>query len=178
MALTGLISELLNQISQDWELYQRLEASKERQARDKSLAITLALLKRVAATKDINLILATEKLLISQELSLYANSPEEHNSIKAALSQLEDAERALLIVRNFEAYQNATSTYPAKRKENGLPLDSFREFIKSHSTRLTNRLAGHLAMPEKELLRQRKASLQQAKLLYIALQIHTLSEQN
>jgi len=171
MALTGLISELLNQISQDWELYQRLEASKERQARDKSLGLTLTLLKRVAATKDINLILATEKLLINQELSLYANSPEEHNSIKTAFSQLEDAERALLIVRNPEAYRNATSTYPAKRKENGLPLDSFREFIKSHSTRLTNRLAGHLAMPEKELLRQRKASLQQAKLLYVDLQI-------
>jgi len=171
MALTGLISELLNQVSQDWELYQRLEVSKERQARDKSLAITLMLLKRVAATKDINLILATEKLLISQELSLYANSPEEQNSIKTALSQLEDAERALLIVRNPESYRTAANTYPAKRKESGLPLDSFREFIKSHSTRLTNRLAGHLAMPEKELLRQRKANLQQAKQFYIELQI-------
>jgi len=67
--------------------------------------------------------------------------------------------------------------YPAKSKENGLPLDSFREFIKSHSTRLTNRLAGHLAMPEKEILRQRKVSLQQARLLYVELQIQALAKQ-
>lgn len=174
MESAGLIDSLFNRLDRDWKLYQQLAACKERQARDEGQEVTLALLKQIATTKDISLILTAEKLLLNQELSLYANSAEEHNSIKTALGQFEDAERALLTVRDTEAYRKAADTYPAKRKESGLPLDSFREFIKSHSTRLTNRLTGHLAVPEKKLLRQRKVNLQQAKALYIELQILTL----
>ncbi|MDR2123870.1 MAG: hypothetical protein LBP38_02670 [Desulfovibrio sp.] len=123
MDLIGLRSDLLAQLNRDWHVHRQLEASDERKARDKSLENTLAILKKIAGASDISLILITEKFLLNQELSLYANSPEEHNSIKTALSQLEDAEQSLRIVHNPEAYRNATNTYPAKRKENGLPFD-------------------------------------------------------
>ena len=121
------------------------------------------------------MILTTEKILLNQELSLYANSPEEQSSIKTTLNQLEDAEQALRIVHDSKIYIGATCTYPAKRKENGLPLDSFREFIKSHGTRLTNRLASRIANLEKEILRQRKLNLAAARATYITLQQKSLA---
>ncbi|MDR3299680.1 MAG: hypothetical protein LBU43_06685 [Candidatus Accumulibacter sp.] len=167
---------LLDQLSQDWKAYHQLEISKERQDIDTSLENTLTMLKCLADPMDISLILASEKLLLNQELSLYANSLEERNSVETALSQLEEAEQALLIVHIPEVYKNATRTYPAKHREKGLPLDGFREFIKSHSARLTNRLAGRLTVPEKEILRQRKINLGLVKSTYIALQQKTHPE--
>jgi hypothetical protein len=170
-------SSLLEQLNRDWRAYLRLEACKERKALDHSLANTRTILQSLCQSGELPLLLAAEKLLLNQELSLYANSPEEHNSITAALSQIEEAEAALKIVRDSAAYQAATATYPAKRKENSLPMDSFREFLKSHSARLTNRLVGRLSEQEKELLRQRKANLSAIREMYAALQRDALSGQ-
>jgi hypothetical protein len=176
LVMAGLTDNpLVDQIARDWEAHELLEASKERQSLNKSLAITLAILKDIADSRDIPLLLANERLLLTQEISLYANSPEEHNSITTALAQLDDAMRAWEIVTRTETYKNAAKTYPAKRMEGGLPLDGFREFIKSHSTRLGNRLAGRLAEPEKEMLRQRKVNLGVARTVYMALQRNALA---
>jgi hypothetical protein len=166
---------LFDQLARDWKAHELLEASTERQSLNKSLAITLTILKNIADSRDIPLILASERLLLTQEISLYANSPEEHSSITTALAQLGDAMQAWKIVTMAETYKNAAKTYPAKRMEGGLPLDSFREFIKSHSTRLGNRLAGRLAEPEKEMLRQRKVNLGVAKTIYMTLQRNALT---
>jgi hypothetical protein len=84
---------------------------------------------------------------------------------------------ALETVVDINAYRNAARTYPSKRKDaKGLPMDAFREFIRSHSTRLTNRLAGRIIQEEKDLIRQRKANLQKANQLYMALQTKALSD--
>ena len=96
--------------------------------------------------------------------------PKSITVLKTALLQRDDAGKALGIVVFPEAYRKATDTYSSKRIENGLPLDGFREFIKSHTTRLTNRLAGQLSGHEKEIVRQRKANLLVAKEVYVALQ--------
>jgi hypothetical protein len=112
-----------------------------------------------------------------QELSLYANSPEERSSITTALNQLAEARQSLAIVRDRAAYKRAATTYSARRTENGLPLDSFREFLKSHVARLSNRLAGRLTENEKEILRQRKINLGVVREEYIALQQLALAEE-
>lgn len=105
-----------------------------------------------------------------QELKNYSNSPEESNSIKTALVQLKEAKNSLDIVQDPQVYQGATATYSGKRKEAGLPLDSFREFLKSHSTRLGNRMASPLSVPEKNILRQRKENLNMVKEVYVVMQ--------
>ena len=170
MAKIGWHSKLTQVSFNIWEAHRLLEESKERRAHNEGLAELLALLKELAVAGDINVLLTAERFILNQELSLYANSAEEHNSIKIALLQLDDAQKAFGIVVFPEAYQKATDTYSSKRTENGLPLDGFREFIKSHATRLANRLAGQLSGPEKEILRQRKANLLVAKDVYVALQ--------
>lgn len=175
MAKTGWIKQLVDAGFRDRQTYKLLEASTERQVRDAGLQSTLELYKHIAAQRDITLLLTLERLALEQEREFYANSPEEHNSIKTALQQLDDAENALAIVAISEAYQKATTTYSSKRMESGLPLDGFREFIKSHTTRLSNRLAGQLSGPEKEIVRQRKVNLLVAKDVYVALQQQALA---
>jgi hypothetical protein len=102
--------KLLEQLNRDWEAHCQLEACKERKALDHSLANTRTILQSLCQSGELPLLLAAEKLLLNQELSLYANSLEEHNSITAALSQIEEAETALKIVRDPTAYQSATAT--------------------------------------------------------------------
>lgn len=109
-------------------------------------------------------------MLLHLELQNRANSPEETNSIKTAVLQLEEAQKSLAVVKDSAAYTAVAETYSSKRKEAGLPLDSFREFLKSHTTRLTNRLAGPLSVPEKNILRQRKENLRVVKELYVTMQ--------
>jgi hypothetical protein len=156
----GLIGiNFLKQLNREWETNLRLEASHERHALIKSQNNTLSLLSEIANANNIQLILLFERLLLNQELSLYANSPEEINSIKTALVQLDEAEESLLIVQKIDIYKQSSQTYSSKRKEKGLPLDSYRDFLKSHSSRLSNRLAGRLTPIEKDILRQRKTNL-------------------
>lgn len=170
MEKTGLINKYLSASSRNWEAVALLNDSKEHHALATSLVETLHILKEVTENKNIETIIAIEKFALILELENHGNSSEERNSIKTALQQLEDAQKSLAIVKNDIAYQAGAETYSIKRKEAGLPLDSFREFLKSHMTRLTNRLAAPLSAPEKNILRQRKENVKVARELYIEMQ--------
>ncbi len=169
MEKIGLVSRIIEKLDVGWEAYQDVQAALETQNRNKILQETLVLLKEVKGTKDIKLMLGVEDLMLRQELNVYANSPEETNSIKKALEQLQEARKSFAVVHDHKAYKNATETYSSKQKETGLPLDSFRQFLKSHSVRLTNRMASPLSVPEKNILRQRKELLGMVKEVYMDL---------
>ena len=170
MGMAGLRDKYSRRVSADWIAHCAVEESRERLLHSKGLAISLAVLQEIAAGKDVELLLAVEEITLKQELLFYVNAPEEKNSVTTAIGQLHEALACLDIVKHAEHYRAATTTFPGKQKLNDLPLDGFREFIKSHTTRLTNRLAGQLSGPEKEILRQRKANLLVAKDVYVALQ--------
>lgn len=170
MEKTGLIAEILTAINNNWKEHCLLNECKEKQSYDASLRESLVLLKKVHGCEDVSLLLGIEKMLLIQEQTHYANSPEEVSSIKKALIQLDEAKTFFPCVHDHKIYKNVTLSYSGRRKENNLPLDCFREFIKSHSTRLTNRLAAPLPIPEKNLLRQRKDNMRVAKELYIDFQ--------
>lgn len=170
MEKTGLVNKIARSIDRNWKTYQLVLESEEEKKHSEAQNVTLALLKEVKSTRDIHLALGIEEMLLRQELAVYTNSPEQHNSITTAIEQLQDAKVSLDVVKTPQQYRIATATYPASQKESGLPVDSFRAFLKSHSTRLTNRMASVLFAPEKELLRQRKENLVTVKELYIALQ--------
>jgi hypothetical protein len=83
----GLTNSLiLDQLNRDWLFHKQLEASKERQALIKSQSNTFSLLSDIANANNIHLILLFERLLLNQELTLYANSLEEINGIKTELA--------------------------------------------------------------------------------------------
>jgi hypothetical protein len=174
MAKTGFHNELLLKLERNYVAHQHLASTKEAAELHEGLAATLNLLKEVHKTHDLNIALDLEQIMLHQELERYANSKEESDSIAAGIKQIQEAKKSLNVVRDPQAYQTATETYSGKRKEAGLPIDSFREFLKSHSTRLSNRMAGQISVPEKNILRQRKENLGMAREVYIAMQREAL----
>lgn len=174
MEKTGLIVKLGQNIDQSWDAYQLVNESQEVKKHNEVLSDTLTTLKTIKLTKDLKLALGAEEMLLRQELAVYSNSPEQSNSITKAIEQLQGAKQSLNVVQDHESYQSATATYSSSRKEAGLPIDSFRDFLKSHSTRLTNRMTGQLSVPEKNILRQRKENLGMVKEVYVAMQREAL----
>lgn len=174
MEKTGLIDDIVQSLDATWEVNKDLAASPAMKARNQSINETLSLLKEVKATKNLTLALGVEELFLRQELATYANSPEQHNSVNMAIKQLQEAKKSLAVVHNHEAYQAVAETYSPKRKEAGLPIDSFREFLKSHNARLTNLMKGPLSVPEKNILRQRKEILGMVREVYMGMQRNAL----
>jgi hypothetical protein len=174
MDKTGFVDKIAHNLERGWEAYQLASSSREALARNLVLAESLSLLKEIKSTEDIILILGIEEMMLRQELALYANSQEQHSSITAALDQIQEAKSSFIIVQDAGKYQAAAATYAKKQKAQGLPEDSFRIFLNSHSTRLNNRMASVLPVPEKDILQQRKENLSAVKELYIAMQRNAL----
>ena len=174
MERTGFLNEFIIISGSVYAADKVLDESSEQKIARASRDMLLSFFKDVARSNDVKSILEIENAALLLELKHRANSREEVNSINAALSQLQDAQKSFVIVQNHEAYRPCAATYSSRQKEAGLPMDGFREFIKSHTTRLTNRLSAPLSVPEKNLLRQRKENLQVAKGVYTELQREAL----
>ncbi|NDV26898.1 hypothetical protein [Desulfovibrio sp. JC010] len=169
MAKTGLLIKLSIKLSDDWKSYQQKENTPEALAFQNGLKDTLDMFKELAEAKDPKAILEAEQIALIQEKE-FANSAEMVNSIKPGLTQLQEARQSLELVHDSETYQKVTAAFSGKRKQGGLPMDGFREFIKSHQARLTNRLKSDGSHEEKNILRQRKTNLKIANETYIKLQ--------
>ena len=169
--MAGLTNKVLGHLNRDWEARRQVLESQAHKDQEKSFKITLDFLRQHAAEKDIHTLLDDERVMLRHSLKFDANSPEEAQSLKAASSQLDDAAKCLDVVcHDPKGYKASARTYPTKKKEGELPLDAFRDFLKSHSARLANRLAGKGSPSEKLLLRQRKDNLSLIRECYIDLQ--------
>ena len=175
MEKTGFLRKALNRANRDWESYHQKENTPEAISFRDGLKKTLEFLNEVGKSGSPDIILGVEKILLLQERETYANSPEMMNSVKPALADLEDANKAFALVTNdHTGYAKATAAFSSKDKEKGLPLDACRKFIRSHTARLTNRLRGVSSVPEKNILRQRKINLATANKQYKDLQREAL----
>lgn len=170
MEKTGLQNKIVRNLSRSWGTHQLAHETPEMKGHHASLAETLSLLKQVKATKDINQALGVEEVMLRQELALYSNSQEQRDSINAAIRQVQEAKDSLSVVQDHKGYQLTAKTYGAKEKEAGLPLDSFRKFLRSHNTRLSNEKTGRRSKPEKDILDERKGILSMAREVYIGMQ--------
>ncbi len=149
MEKTGLIDSIALNINRRWRSHLLVNASKEMKEQNLVLSETLSLLKKVNAANNLHLALGVEEMMLRQELAAYANSPEQHNSVGMAINQLLEAKKSLAVVHDSKGYQTVAETYSPKRKEAGLPIDSFREFLKSHTARLSNQMKSRLSVSEK-----------------------------
>jgi len=174
MERIGYLASYTYKLNEDWKAFSLKENSVEAKSFQTGLATTHGLLREIGATKQPDIILLAEKATLAQELTTYANSAEMVNSIKPALEQLDEATGALKLVQDKDAYAKTAQAFSAKRKQGGLPLDAFREFILSHTARLTNRLKATASVSEKNILRQRKDNLKAANERYMELQREAL----
>ena len=176
--MAGSKTELYEHLNRDWEARCQILESQPHKDHDNSLALTLKFLRKHARDRDIHTLLDDERVQIRHALEYDANSPEEAQSLNTAAAQLDDAAKCLNVVCNdHPGYAASVETYPTKKKEDGLPLDAFRDFLKSHSARLSNRLASKGSHSEKLLLRQRKENLGIIRECYVELQRKALGLQ-
>ena len=174
MEKIGFINRFIDVSGVLFDSLQRAEESAEQKNVTDQMSNMLAFYKEAASWRDVDFLLSVENMMLRLERDRRANAPEEKNSINTALIQLAEAQQSLAVVKDCSAYRAGTETYSSRHREAGLPMDSFREFIKSHTTRLTNRLSAPLSVPEKNLLRQRKENLKVAKEVYISMQREAL----
>jgi hypothetical protein len=170
--MAGLIDECLLHLNRDLEAKTQTLESPQYKNQEKSASNTLIFLRRVAQTRDIHVLLDVERLALEHTLKYDTNSPEERQSVKAALDQLDSCRKCLdSLMNNPAGYrENVDPTYSSKAREAGLPLDAAREFFKSHVTRLTNNLVSKASQVEKLLLRQRKENISVMRECYAELQ--------
>lgn len=160
----------------DWRHRQELESSKFFQKYAKGLEKTLAALKEVGKSGDLDLLVKVETSLVNLERSLYApKDTSVISSLDAAVKDFEDIKKSIEVVKNPERYQAAADTHRYNKKVHGIVVDGCHEAILGHVTRLGNSMrAVGISVPEKNILRQRQENMRQAKKLYIEQQREAL----
>lgn len=126
--------------------------------------------------KNINDIVTVEKLyLIHAQKS--ANSKGERSSLNEGLRRIGEAEQSLLAVQNKDTYRVRLQTASLKELDKeGLPRDSFRQFINSQITSIRNQERSPLSKAEKAVLEARISNLRAANEIYKGMQRDALSK--
>ena len=135
----------------------------------------LAHVRKVVRSGNLGLIVATEKAIVRGDLTRYANSQAMTRSLEAALDDIAVVEKHLVAVADKAVYRIIDGAYsrPQSRK-NGLPFDEARQALAGHHARLANMDKSRLEDDEKALVDARKAAMNAAIKLYIALQEQAL----
>ena len=176
MVKTGLMNQLFSISLYNKEAFQVDQNSPSKQAWRDGMNTQLEILKEILRDGDFDTLVAAEKFSLQEELQEYANSPEQIASIKAAQQQLHLADETIdLIRKNEEGYRGLAKGIKVKDiNKDGTPTDRFRAFLNGHKTRLNNKLAAALSVPEKNILRLRKDIVKEMERQYKQMQREVL----
>jgi hypothetical protein len=135
----------------------------------------LSHVRAVGREGKLELLVATEKAIVRNELKHYANSKGMEASLNTALLELEAIKRHLGLVADKVRYAPINDAYSFPRnREKGLPLDEARQAFKSHRTRLGNMDKVRLPDREKAVVEARLSNLGLAQKLYAERQAKAL----
>jgi hypothetical protein len=169
--MAGSIDKLLDHLNRALSTRERLLESRVQKEHNEAIMKAVTYLRSQTKERDIDSMLAQERLILTHSLEFDANSHEEKNSLQNAIAQLDECRICFkALAANPAAYKEMAATYPLKKKEGGLPIDAAKDFFRSHSTRLGNILSGKSSEFEKRMVRQRKENLQIIKDVYVELQ--------
>lgn len=133
-------------------------------------------LSKLRDEKNIDSILRTEKFYLYKGTEI-ATSKGETSSLSEGLRRVEEAEKSLSAVRNKDTYTVRLQTASLKELDNeGLPKDSFRQFVTSQTTSIRNTLRAPLSKGEKAILEERISNLRAANEIYKGMQREALSK--
>jgi len=128
----------------------------------------LAFLRRVLASRNIELIIATERMLIEGDLLRYTTSAEMEKSLTSAQGEMVAIEFHLTLLADPEKYRFVDDLHrTTKTREADYPLDTARLGLNSHITRLKNLDRSRLDETEKEMIDVRRDYMTLARKLYI-----------
>lgn len=151
-----------------WEELQRVPAADYLKGRREVIRDHL---REVGKIGDIELILATEKAILVNDLSLYANSGAMKGSLQAGLDELKTAQALLPKVADPDLYKSVDEAHNLpKNRVGGVPRDEARQFFRSHDSRLVNMDKSRLDDVEKSIIDERKRNIRAAEKVYIEAQ--------
>lgn len=132
-------------------------------------------LQQAAKDRDIDTILALERVLLLAELHFLGESRGRINSLDAGIIDLEVSITMVGRVRDHDYYQRVNEDLRAKKHRKGeLPNDAGRQAFRSHIARLKNFGIGRLEDSERELLNTRTKNIRVAESIYKELQEQAL----
>ncbi|MCL1889014.1 MAG: hypothetical protein FWF99_00725 [Desulfovibrionaceae bacterium] len=170
--LFNLAGKILSSESSNVELHESKQFIKNEQF----LAELAKQLKKIGESKDLNAILAAEKMMLGIE-EKNIMSKEHAASLRRALIQFDNSKNSLELIDDKLAYYKASAIYADTRndRKNGLPRDSFRKFIDSQEARIKNNLIHPFSDMDKLVLETRLNNLKIAEKIYIEKQKYVLS---
>ena len=175
MEKTGLINKLQESLLNERVAIVEDSTSPTKEACRTAQQEIKELVKDVGKTKNVGLILRSERSLLENERMFYSNSPEMDKSLDNALSELGGAERAYQKVQNPASYKEVDDNLISHKSRSGdLPLDEARKFFDSQKARLLNMGKSRLTDEEKEILKLRRNNIIAGKSAYIELQKQAL----
>jgi len=135
----------------------------------------LAHLRRVLASRNIELIIATERMLIEGDLLRYTTSTEMEKSLTSAQGEMVAIEFHLTLLADRAKYRFVDDLHrTTKTREGDYPLDTARLGLNSHITRLKNLDRSRLDETEKEMIDVRREYMASARKLYVERQTEAL----
>lgn len=178
MEQIGLINKLSADLNVAYKSHEFAANSKENKTNSQDLKIVAADIIQIGASKTINTIIASERVILRHESLFYgSDNPQALKSLNEAIKELDGAAKALSIVKDADKYHIVNDAHSPKDKDrkNGLPKDAFHVFINSHKTRLGNRIRSiEASFEERLLLKERYNNMQIAQAEYMKLQAETL----
>ena len=175
MEKTGLITRLDDNLSDERTSYKLREQTAENHMHKTHQSSLRDTVKAIGKSKDVGLILRSERSLLENERMFYSNSPEMAKSLENALSELGGAEGAYKKVQNPDSYKEVDRNLVSHKSRSGdLPLDEARKFFDSQKARLLNMGKSRLTDEEKEILKLRRNNIIAGKSAYIELQKQAL----
>jgi len=176
---TKIKDELNDSLIGELFFYRALRKTKPAQRLAKQRKKLCDVLRQVARSRDLALIISIETALLKGDLENYANSKAMHKSLTAALNEMQAVVFHLALVADTEKYRFVNETHNiAKTRQGDMPLDDARLALAAHRTRLENLDKSRLDEEEKELLEIRKDYMHESIGLYIELQRKSLETVN
>jgi hypothetical protein len=134
------------------------------------------LVRHVAKSGDLELMINCEKDILNNERQKYANSGQMFRVLTEAIKDMEKIEQYMERVADPKKYKivdDAHST-PESRGRDGLPFDEARHALSAHYLRLSDQLMARSGVPAKRVVMARRDAMLKAADLYADLQTKAL----
>ncbi len=154
-------------------MYIKLENSRTKHLVNRACKSEVAIITRIAASRNLDETIALELRLQNNDLEKYAHSPGDKKSVEQGLADLESGMHSYNTLKNNpELYRENAKSFTDRNRDKRLdvPKDGMRYALGSQMTRLQNRQSLQLSEEEKELLSARRALISAVMEEYSSLQ--------
>ncbi len=158
--MTPALEAYDNAASASNSAYEKLENCRPQKLVNDACKNEAEIINRIAASRNLDEMIALELRLQRNDLEEYAHSPKDRKNVEQGLADLECGMHAYDTLKtNPGQYRESAKSYTDSNRDKRLdvPKDGMRYAMGSQTTRLQNRQSLQLSEEEKEILAARRA---------------------